>query len=72
MKSPRAISEAFTPSTLSAGEAASIGGRCAAILGNGSGFGICNSCRAGALGGGYGRAEKAEDGGEKAHCSCSG
>jgi len=42
---------AFTPSTLSAGEAASIGGRCAAILGNGSGFGICNSCRAGALGG---------------------
>jgi hypothetical protein len=41
---------AFTPATLSAGEAASIGGRCAAILGNGSGFGICNSCRAGALG----------------------
>lgn len=41
---------AFTPSTLSAGEAASIGGRCASILGNGSGFGICNSCRAGALG----------------------
>ena len=40
----------FTPATLSAGEAASIGGRCAAILGNGSGFGICNSCRAGALG----------------------
>jgi hypothetical protein len=40
----------FTPSTLSAGEAASIGGRCAAILGNGSGFGICTSCRAGALG----------------------
>jgi len=41
---------AFTPSTLSAGELASIGGRCAAILGNGSGFGVCNSCRAGALG----------------------
>ncbi len=40
----------FTPATLSAGEAASIGGRCAAILGNGSGFGICNSCKAGALG----------------------
>jgi hypothetical protein len=38
----------FTPATLSAGEAASIGGRCAAILGNGSGFGICHSCRAGA------------------------
>jgi hypothetical protein len=43
---------AFTPSTLSAGETASIGGRCAAILGNGSGFGVCNSCRAGGLGGG--------------------
>jgi hypothetical protein len=42
---------AFTPSTLSAGELASIGGRCAAILGNGSGFGVCRSCRAGALGG---------------------
>jgi hypothetical protein len=43
---------AFTPSTLSAGELASIGGRCASILGNGSGFGVCNSCRAGALGSG--------------------
>ena len=42
---------AFTPSTLSAGELASISGRCASILGNGSGFGVCNSCRAGALGG---------------------
>jgi hypothetical protein len=41
----------FTPSTLSAGELASIAGRCASILGNGSGFGICTSCRAGALGG---------------------
>jgi hypothetical protein len=43
---------AFTPSTLSAGELASIGGRCASILGNGSGFGVCFSCRAGALGAG--------------------
>jgi hypothetical protein len=41
----------FTPATLSAGEAASIGNRCANILGNGSTFGVCNSCRAGALGG---------------------
>jgi len=44
------VETAFTPATLSAGELASIGGRCTAIIGNGSGFGICASCRAGGLG----------------------
>jgi hypothetical protein len=41
---------AFTPSTLSPGEFLSLVGRCAAIIGNSSGFGICASCRAGSLG----------------------
>ncbi len=41
----------FTASSLSAGELASIGGRCASVVGNGSGFGVCASCRSGALGG---------------------
>jgi hypothetical protein len=42
----------FLGAALSTGELASIGGRCAFILGNGSTFGVCNSCKAGALGAG--------------------
>jgi hypothetical protein len=44
------VEHAFVAGTLSAGEYASITGRCAAIMGNGSGYGICHSCQVGALG----------------------
>jgi hypothetical protein len=40
----------FTQGVLSLDELASITGRCASLIGNASGFGICASCRAGALG----------------------
>ena len=42
---------AFSPATLSAGELASISGRCASILGNGSKYGICQSCQPGGMAG---------------------
>ena len=41
----------FASATLSPGEQASITNRCANIIGNGSSFGICRSCRLGGLGG---------------------
>ena len=45
--------KAFTKATLGAGELASLTGRCASVLGNGGGFGVCNSCKFGALGSSY-------------------
>ena len=41
---------AFTPASLSAGEFARLQGLCTFINANGSGFGICRSCRLGGLG----------------------
>jgi len=41
----------FLPATLSAGELASMKNRCINIIGNGSTFGQCRSCRLGGLGG---------------------
>jgi hypothetical protein len=44
------VETSFVPVTPSASDLASIAGRCASIIGNGSGYGICHSCRSGALG----------------------
>ena len=46
------VEHPFIPATLSADELASIVGRCASIIGNASGYGICLQCRSGALGAG--------------------
>ncbi|HEY6331075.1 MAG TPA: hypothetical protein VI756_17225 [Blastocatellia bacterium] len=42
---------AFTPSSLSAGEYARLAYGCGVVANTGSGFGVCNSCRLGGLGG---------------------
>jgi len=44
------VEHPFIPASLSAGELASITGRCASLIGNASGYGICTQCRPGALG----------------------
>ncbi|MGH9529975.1 MAG: hypothetical protein ACRD2S_08675 [Terriglobales bacterium] len=44
---PVVTETSFIPSTLSAGEYASLTNRCNNIVGNDSGFGICRSCRVG-------------------------
>ena len=43
------VETAFTPAELSTQELASVVNRCTNIIGNGSGFGICRSCRSGGL-----------------------
>jgi len=42
---------AFTPATLSTSEISRLNQTCAFVLAQGSGFGVCNSCRLGGLGG---------------------
>ncbi|HVW86732.1 MAG TPA: hypothetical protein VHB50_18735 [Bryobacteraceae bacterium] len=42
---------AFTPATLSASELGRLANTCSFILAQGSGYGVCNSCRLGGLGG---------------------
>ena len=45
------VETAFAPASLSAGETARLTALCTFIQANGSGFGICRSCRLGGLGG---------------------
>jgi len=40
----------FSTASLSAGELSRVGNLCNFILANGSGFGVCRSCRLGGLG----------------------
>jgi hypothetical protein len=42
---------AFTPATLDGSEVARLSATCGFVLAQGSGFGVCNSCRLGGLGG---------------------
>ena len=49
-RAPASFTESrFSPATLSGTELTSITGRCAFIIGNGSSYGICRSCRTGGL-----------------------
>jgi hypothetical protein len=41
----------FSPATLSSGEQTSLANKCSAFVGNGTGYGVCNSCEKNALGG---------------------
>ncbi len=50
-QAPAGLTEtAFTPATLSGGEVARLRNLCTLMAGNGSGYGICKSCKLGALG----------------------
>jgi hypothetical protein len=49
---PAVTETPFIPATLSAGEFSRLTNLCTFIIANGSGFGICNSCRLGGLGAG--------------------
>lgn len=47
---PATTETAFLPSTLSTGELTRLTSLCRFVIANGTGFGICNSCRLGGLG----------------------